>query len=269
MTYISPGFGLQTDVTDTMVTLTDMVYSSAYPAACLLDVYLPDSRRADSLFLYLHGGGLECGDRKCAVDWASLFTERGIALASADYRMYPSAVFPEFIEDCAGAAAWLVRKNGTDFAFRHLFIGGSSAGAYLAMMLCFDRYYLGAYGIDSLRGVTGYVFDAGQPTTHFNVLRERGLDTRLVRIDEAAPLWSVGPAFAACKRKPAFLFFVAENDMENRLEQNQLLMRTMQHFGCPSERIEYHLMRRFSHCEYTGNPAFLDTISSFIVREGV
>ena len=37
--------------------------------------------------------------------------------------------------------------------------------------------------------ISGYISDSAQMTTHFNVLRERGLDTRLERIDEAAPLF--------------------------------------------------------------------------------
>ena len=54
----------------------------------------------------------------------------------------------------------------------NLYVGGSSAGAYIAMMLCFDPAYLKPYGVSNIQG---YLFDAGQPTVHFRVLKERGL----------------------------------------------------------------------------------------------
>ena len=59
------------------------------------------------------------------------------------------------------------------------------------MMLCFDDKYLSACGVPA-DIIKGYVHDAGQPSTHFNVQRERGLDPRRVIIDEATPIYHIG-----------------------------------------------------------------------------
>lgn len=65
-------------------------------------------------------------------------------------------------------------------------MGGSSAGGYLSMMLCFDKKYYEAVGV-SPSDISGCVHDAGQPTVHFKVLKERGIDSRRIIIDESAP----------------------------------------------------------------------------------
>ncbi len=62
--------------------------------------------------------------------------------------------------------------------------------AYIAMLLCFDRRYFMSYGVDSNK-IFGFVFKAGQFTAHFNVLCERGIDSRRCIIDEAAPLYHI------------------------------------------------------------------------------
>ena len=73
----------------------------------LLDYYPPDDPASSPLYVFFHGGGLENGDRGNGSDPVfSELSERGIGVATADYRMYPKARFPEFIEDAARAVAW-------------------------------------------------------------------------------------------------------------------------------------------------------------------
>ena len=105
----------------------------------------------------------------------------------------------------------------------------------------------GSYGA-SVFDVAGFLHDAGQPTTHFNVLRERGMDTRRIVVDEAAPLYYVGTRDA----NPPMLFVTATNDMENRVEQTQLVMSTLRHFKTKGE-VLYKQMRG-NHCYYTYLP---------------
>ena len=59
------------------------------------------------------------------------------------------------------------------------------------MMLCFDERYLKEVGILPTE-IAGYIHDAGQPTAHFNVLKELGQDSRRLIVDETAPLYFVG-----------------------------------------------------------------------------
>lgn len=228
--------------------MTERALSYGPLPAHRLDYYPAERPDASPLFVFFHGGGLESGDRGNGSD--PVFTElarRGISVATADYRMYPAARFPDFVTDAARCAAWCKEH----LPHRGLVVGGSSAGGYLSMMLALAGEYLAVWGIDSgdRRQIAGYFCDSGQPTVHFNILRERGLDTRLIRVDEAAPLWHVGPV-ADPDKLPLVALIVADNDMENRLEQNRLLRRTMLHLGWPAEKVPFTLMEGYGHTGY-------------------
>ena len=113
---------------------------------CILDIYLPECDKF-SVFVYFHGGGLEADDKIKAEPLAKYLTKHGIAVVSANYRMYPCAVYPEFIQDAAAAVSWTKKHIGEYGDCQGIFVGGSSAGAYLSMMLCFDKRYLAPYAL--------------------------------------------------------------------------------------------------------------------------
>ena len=249
--------------------INDISYASGACPAWKLDLYLPDLSampKPNRVFLYLHGGGLEGGDKKDASTWAEALTCQGIAVASANYRMYPHAQFPDFIQDCAQAVSWLTHCAGAYLTPEHLFVGGSSAGGYLSMMLCFDSRYLLSAKVDPSQ-IEGYVLDAGQPTTHYNVLRERGLDTRLVRIDEAAPLYFLDHDLSPDAKQQRFLIFVAEQDIPGRYQQTLLLMETMRQFGYDPDLLKFHYMTGCQHTQYTGGDFFCKQLVDFILSE--
>ena len=158
--------------------------------------------------------------------------------------MYPTAVYPEFIRDAAAAVAWTYKNIGTYGNCKKFYVGGSSAGGYLSMMLCFDKSYLAPYNIDPA-GIDSFIHDAGQPTVHFNVLRERGIDSRRVIIDESAPLYYIGRE----KEYAPMLFIISDNDMENRYEQTMLVLSTLKHFQYDESKIALKVMHG-KHCQY-------------------
>lgn len=245
-----------------MKSVLDIVYDHRYERDCKLDLYYPDSNPTGKILIYFHGGGLEGGDKVDLLDCAQYLTQHGVTFISANYRLYPEAAFPDYIEDAAQAVAWV---HHTDLLKekKEIYVGGSSAGAYLSMMLAFNQQYLRQSGLTS-DAITGYVFDAGQPTTHFRVLTERGLDGRLIRVDEAAPLYFIDSSSIEKQQTVKFLIYVADHDMVNRMEQNYLLKRTMQHFGYDENRIEMHVMKGYEHCQYTGNQEFLRILIDFL-----
>ncbi len=245
-----------------MKIIEDLYYTEEKHYMKMLDVYLPDSE-AFPVFVYFHGGGIKTGSRK-EYDFIKHLVNQGVAVVSAEYRMYPIAVYPEFIRDAAAAVAWVHNNMSQYGEVKGLFVGGSSAGGYLTQMLCFDKKYLGIHEIDA-DSITGYVMDAGQPTVHFNVLAERGLDDRRVIIDEAAPIFHV----CGERNYPPMQIIVSDNDMQNRYEQNCLLVSTLKHFGF-EEKVDFRYMRNHSHCEYVreftadGRSVFADMIYGFI-----
>ena len=208
---------------------------------CILDIYLPQTD-VFSVLIYFHGGGFEGGDKTEADVLASYLTVKNIAVVSANYRMYPKAKYPDFFCDAAAAVAW-TKKNISEYGkCDKFYVGGSSAGGYISMLLCFDKKYLAPYGIKPT-DIDGYIHNAGQPTVHFNILRERGIDTRRVIVDESAPLYHIGRE----AEYPPMLFIVADNDMENRYEQTMLVLSTMKHFRYSDYDLE---IIHGGHCDY-------------------
>ena len=224
-----------------MRSFTDLSYGSLDMQK--LDIYLPDSEEF-AAFVYFHGGGLINGSRKCFPEEVSeYFTKRGVALISVEYRMYPDAEYPDFIEDAAKSVAW-VKNNISNYGnCKGIYVGGSSAGGYLSMMLCFDRRYLENEGVDPLE-IKGWIHDAGQPTAHFVVLKNSGADSRRIIVDERAPLYYVGLE----KEHSPMLVIVSDYDMQNRYEQTMLLMSTLKHFELDGN-VELLVMHG-THCAY-------------------
>ena len=68
----------------------------------ILDIHLPDCEEFP-VFIYFHGGGIEEGSKGLADHIKEYFTNNGICLVSANYRMYPTARFPDYIIDAAKA----------------------------------------------------------------------------------------------------------------------------------------------------------------------
>ncbi|MBE6935782.1 MAG: alpha/beta hydrolase [Ruminococcaceae bacterium] len=213
-------------------------------AAQVLDIHLPECA-AFPVFLYFHGGGLEFGDKSEVSAMIDYLTAHGICVVSANYRMYPTAKYPEFIQDAAAAAAWVKAQIGGYGKCEGIFIGGSSAGGYLSQMLCFDGSYLAAHGLSAM-DFAGFIHDAGQPTAHYNVLRERGIDSRRVIVDDTAPLFHVGRD----AQYPPMLIIVSDGDLENRYEQTILLQSTLRHFG-HGDQVTLQVMHG-GHCAYVG-----------------
>ena len=254
-----------------MKTFTDIVYNEYGQA---LDIYLPDCGSAKAVFLYFHGGGLESGSKTGCKPFAPYLAAHDIAVVSADYRMYPSkghpennAKYPDFIEDAAECVAWLKAHIGEYCACDKIFVGGSSAGGYLSMMLCFNEAYLGKHGIKPTE-LAGFIHDSGQPTSHFHVLRERGIDTRRIIVDETAPLYFIGHDG---NEAAPMIFLVSDNDIENRYEQTELVLSTMKHFGYDMSKVD-HMLLHGNHChqirafDENGDNVFGKIIRDFIQK---
>ncbi len=224
-----------------MIAIKDIAYGEKLLQR--LDIYLPE-KTCDYALVFFHGGGLERGTKDEAMNFAQFLTDKGIAVISADYSLYPDAHYPEFICDAALAVMW-VKEHLKEYCIcDKIFIGGSSAGGYISQMLCFDSKYLSRYGL-TRNDFSGFILDAGQPTVHYNVLREAGEDTRKVIVDERASLYHVCQA-----DYPPIMIIVSDNDMENRYEQTMLLYSTLKHFGNDMNKVCLKVMPNSRHCEY-------------------
>lgn len=248
-----------------MKTFLDISYIKDGTKAQKLDMYLPETDNFP-VFVFFHGGGLTAGDKIGAGEiLAPYFVNRGIGFVSSNYRMYPEAKYPDFIEDGAAAVAWVKNNIENYGGSGKLYVGGSSAGGYLSMMLCYDAKYLGAHGIEPT-AIAAYIHDAGQPTTHFNVMVERGFNRFKCAIDDAAPLYHVGEA----KEYSPQLILVSDNDIKARYEQTMLLMVTLESLGYDMSRVKLEIMRGYAHTKYmsltdeSGNSIFGEIVTKFL-----
>lgn len=122
-----------------------------------LDVYRPrDSGQRSPVVVFLYGGRWQSGAKEEYRLVGDALTRRGIVVVIPDYRMYPDARFPAWVEDGARAVRWSVdniRKFNGDSS--RIFIIGHSAGAHTAALLALDERYLRAAGVaaQSVRGV--------------------------------------------------------------------------------------------------------------------
>lgn len=204
--------------------IPDIAYTTERAERCGFDLYLPDGDAPCPLIIYFYGGSLKKGSKK-GNRFAAAAVERGFAVAVPDYRLIPEVEYPDFINDAADALACIMSRIGqyTD-RISHIFVGGHSAGAYLSMMMAFDRRYLERRGVDRSR-ISGWLFISGQPTTHFSVLESRGIDKRVVMIDDTAALWYVRSG----EGEP-ILIVTCDTDIACRREQNYLLLATLKRF---------------------------------------
>jgi acetyl esterase/lipase len=89
------------------------------------------------------------------------FASKGFITVVADYRLFPEVYFPGFVEDGAKAFAWVHAHIG-EYGGNpdNLFLGGHSAGGYIAMMLTLNSQYLEKAGA-RLAWVKGTIGIAG------------------------------------------------------------------------------------------------------------
>lgn len=124
-----------------------------------LDIYVPSRLGAPApVMLFFYGGGWQGGDRADYLAFGQAFASAGVVTVVADYRLYPQVKYPGFVEDAAGALAF-VRSHAAHYGgdANRIFVTGHSAGAYNAVMLASDPKFIAANGgsLDWIRGVIG------------------------------------------------------------------------------------------------------------------
>lgn len=97
-------------------------------------VIIPRKGTARAVHLQIHGGGftMDSASRSDAGN-VLLADALEVAVVSVDYRLAPEHPWPAAPDDCETAALWLVEAAADSFGTRRLTIGGSSAGANLAV----------------------------------------------------------------------------------------------------------------------------------------
>jgi acetyl esterase/lipase len=254
---------------DDIQVLTDIAYKSGNGISdyekqrCKLDVYLPLEPGGFATLVWFHGGGLTGGSKDGTGKMARSLARAGVAVVVPNYRLSPKVTFPSYIQDAAAACAWTrahIAEHGGDPA--RLFIGGHSAGGYLALMLGMDAHYLRDAGVEP-SAIAGLIPVSGQTMTHYTVRQERGIGKFTITADQAAPVYFIR------KDTPPFLVLYADHDMVGRAEENAYFVAMMK--GAGNQRITGKLIADRTHGSIAGriaedgDPARL-AILEFITR---
>ena len=133
----------------------------------VLDIYEPEENRDGKLpvVFWIHGGGWQVGDKSDVGLKPKVLTERGFIFVSTNYRLLPDVQMDVLVRDVAKSLGWVhrnIEKYGGDPS--RIYVGGHSAGAQLAALICTDDRYLKEVGVtfDSLKGcipVDGDTYD--------------------------------------------------------------------------------------------------------------
>jgi len=108
----------------------DIAYRLYTPAA--------ETREATPGFVFFHGGGLVAGSIETHHRIASALAQAtGCRLISVDYRLAPEHKFPAAVDDAIAATRYVL-ANAAELGIdpRRVVVGGDSAGATLAAVVC-------------------------------------------------------------------------------------------------------------------------------------
>jgi len=236
----------------TYTTVKDISYrlksTDAYAQErCKLDLYHPTDSTNFATIVYFHGGGLEYGNKHFIDAWK----EKGVAVATANYRLHPKVKNPVYTQDAAAAVAW-VMKNIGDYGGdpSRIYVTGHSAGGYLTSMIGLDTTYLGAHGLhpDSLAALLPF---SGHTITHFTPRKERGLAWNDVVVDSYAPI-----SHLRISDLPIVLI-TGDRELElfGRYEETAYFWRMLTASG--HKHVELHELGGFDHGSMVGPAALL------------
>ncbi len=212
--------------------------SSSYrKERCKLDLYLPKSQKTFKTLVWFHGGGLTGGEKEIPNELKG----KEFAIVAPNYRLYPRCKNPEYTEDAAAAVAWAV-KHIAEYGGSpsEIYVGGHSAGGYLTLMLCLDKKYLKAYGIDA-DSIKGYFPVSGQCATHYTIRSERKISYTSPLVDQFSPLNNVR------KLDTQLMLITGDRNLEQmaRFEENLYLKAVLQGIG--NQEIPIYEIAGFDH----------------------
>jgi acetyl esterase/lipase len=127
----------------------DIAYAEPASPLHTLDVYASPSAKNAPVVFWIHGGGWQGGDKSDVAEKPRFFVEKGFVFVSVNYRLLPKVEMIDIFHDVAKSFRWVhdhIAEYGGDA--KRVLVGGHSAGAQLAALICTDDRYLEAEGIE-------------------------------------------------------------------------------------------------------------------------
>ncbi|HUS32617.1 MAG TPA: alpha/beta hydrolase [Kofleriaceae bacterium] len=114
----------------------DVVYDDRLGESGLMDIYMPDDAGPHPAVLFIHGGTWRAGSKEHFRRGGARLARSGYVAASINYRLLPDGVFPNNLNDCVCALAFL-RAHATEYSIDpdRIAVMGYSAGAHLTSLV--------------------------------------------------------------------------------------------------------------------------------------
>jgi acetyl esterase/lipase len=143
----------------------DIPYAEPANERQTLDIYAPAGAKNLPVVFWIHGGGWQAGNKSDVKLKPQWFVDKGFVFVSTNYRLLPAVDMGTLIRDVAKSFRWVqdhIAGHGGDA--KRVLVGGHSAGAQLAAIICTDDRYLKTEGVsfDVLKGcvpVDGDTYD--------------------------------------------------------------------------------------------------------------
>jgi acetyl esterase/lipase len=225
---------------------------------CKLDLYYPKEVENFPTVVWFHGGGLKSGNKSVP----ELLKEKGIAVATVNYRLHPKVKAPVYIEDAAAAVAWTfknIEKYGGNST--KIVLSGSSAGGYLSLMIGLDKNYLKPHQIDA-NDILALLPLTGHAITHFTVRAEQNISKTQPIIDRFAPLFHVRAD------APPIVLYTGDPELEllGRAEENAYMMRMLKEAG--HQNVKHIVFEGYGHgIQHPALPLVIKEIKQLIRNE--
>lgn len=126
----------------------DVPYVKSGHERHVLDIYAAPGTKNAPVVFWIHGGGWQTGDKSSVQQKPQAFVDRGYVFVSTNYRLLPQVDMGTINRDLAKSLRWVyenIAQHGGDP--RRVIVGGHSAGAQLAALLCTDDRLLKAEGV--------------------------------------------------------------------------------------------------------------------------
>ncbi len=216
--------------------------------------------------VFFYGGSWNTGERADYAFVGEALAERGILTLVADYRLYPTVRYPDFLNDSAQAVAYGFEQAATLGGNpKRLFVMGHSSGGYNAAMLALDPRWLSATG-RSPGAMAGWIGLAG-PYDFYPI---ENPDVKPVFFHPNYPQDSQPIHFTGPGAPRSFLAATRNDALVNPQRNTVQLARKLQAAGVP---VTHKLYESGSHATLIGAFAWplrwiapvLDDVTDFIL----
>jgi arylformamidase len=206
-----------------------------------LDVYAPADGKDHPIMVWVHGGGWQAGDKAEVHLKPKAFNDRGWIFVSVNYRLLPDATIGQMAGDVAKAIRWVhlhAKAYGGDS--RQIVVGGHSAGAQLAALVCTDEQYLKAEGLSlaNIRGCVPVDGDTYDVPMQIKTVEQRRADIYRKKFGPEESQKALSPVTHVAKDKkiPPFLILHVADHPEVK-GQSERLVKVLQEAGVPARAL--------------------------------